>query len=73
MAPYCDDQSADGLGLADPLDGEPCEKEWDQCVGRDIVEGFTPRGCVCLNKNGGLEWECGSTEKWFYPDQSTIP
>lgn len=73
MAPYCDPLTVDGKGLADPLDQEPCGKEWDQCVGRDIVEGFTPRGCVCLFKNGRLEWECGSTEKWFYPDQSTIP
>jgi hypothetical protein len=76
-APYCDYLTPDGLGIASTLDEIPCDKEWDQCVGRDIVEGFTPRGCACLFKNSGaglrLEWECGSTEKWFYPDQSTIP
>jgi hypothetical protein len=63
------------IGVAEFLDNLPCEKEWMQCVGRDIVEGFTPRGAVCLNKRGDgrLVWEAASTEKWFYPDQSTIP
>jgi hypothetical protein len=81
-APYCDNLTDDGLGIAETLHTDPCEKEWDQCVGRDIVDGFTPRGCVCLFKRSEsddmrgvmrLEWDCGSTEKWFYPDQSTIP
>jgi hypothetical protein len=76
-APYCDDLTPDGKGETGILDEEPCPREWDQCVGRDLVDGFTPRGCACLMKNSGnglrLEWDCGSTEKWFYPDQSTIP
>jgi hypothetical protein len=53
-------------------------KEFDQCVARDPVDGFTPRGCVCLDTESPLgapsnpanfEWVCASTEKWFYPEQ----
>lgn len=74
-APYCDPLTPDGSGLAEYLDDLPCEKEWQQCIGRDPVDGFTPRGAVCLNRrnDGRLTWKAGSTEKWFYPDQSTIP
>ncbi len=77
-APYCDKYSADGKGLADPLDEVPCTEEWAQCIGRDVVDGYTPRGCVCLDDRSplgaptnpaNLRWTCGSTEKWFYPEQ----
>ena len=81
-APYCDRYTSDGLGLASPLDGVPCTTEWAQCVGRDVVDGYTPRGCVCLDRRtpegqpsvpANFQWRCGSTEKWFYPEQSTKP
>ncbi|HEX6271552.1 MAG TPA: hypothetical protein VFZ53_00860 [Polyangiaceae bacterium] len=76
-APYCDKYTEDGSGKTMLVDKRPCDAEWDQCVARDIVDGFTPRGCVCTRDpeplpNGRLVWECGSTEKWFYPDQSVI-
>ena len=69
-APYCDSLTTDGSGDTRVLDERPCQAEWDQCVGRDLVEGFTPKGCVCVLDEGKLRWECGSTEKWFYPEQS---
>lgn len=71
FAPYCDSLTPDGSGLATSLEDLPCEREFDQCVGRDPVEGYTPRGCVCLDRrnNGALIWVCGSTEKWFAPEQ----
>jgi hypothetical protein len=69
-APYCDSLTADGSGMTGLLEDLPCTNEWQECVGRDIVTGYTPRGCVCLNKRGnGPIWVCGSTEKWFYPEQ----
>jgi hypothetical protein len=75
FAPYCDEFTPNGMGLAGDLgvgNGLPCDKEWQQCVGRDIVTGFTPRGAVCLDSNGdgALQWVDGSTEKWFAPEQS---
>jgi hypothetical protein len=94
-APYCDKYTEDGKGLTasfvDPItdDPVPCVRdgvadavEWDQCVARDPVDGFTPRGCVCMDERtpfgqpsnpANLVWICASTEKWFYPEQSTIP
>jgi hypothetical protein len=73
-APYCDKYTIDGKGISDPLDGDPCPEEWAQCIGRDPVDGYTPRGCACFETTDGtLEWDCRSTEKWFYPEQSTIP
>ena len=70
-APYCDSLTDDGSGLTGLLEDETCEHEWDQCIGRDPVDGYTPRGCVCLDKrNTGVPiWVCGSTEKWFYVEQ----
>ena len=75
FAPYCDSLTADGLGISASLDDMPCEREWDQCIGRDIVDGYTPRGAVCLDTrgNGQLTWVAGSTEKWFAPEQSVRP
>lgn len=72
-APYCDDWTSDGSGRFQYIMPSECTKEFRQCVTRDIVDGFTPRGCVCIDKDGRgqLEWVCASTEKWFYPDQST--
>jgi hypothetical protein len=71
-APYCDKYSTDGSGRTQLVDKRPCKAEWDQCVARDPVDGYTPRGCVCTEElDGMLVWECGSTEKWFYPEQST--
>jgi hypothetical protein len=72
-APYCDSLTADGSGLTGIIEDQACPNEWQECVGRDIVTGYTPRGCVCLDKRGTGQfiWVCGSTEKWFYPDQST--
>jgi len=71
-APYCDSLTSDGSGRTMFLDKRPCQAEWDQCVARDPVSGYTPKGCVCtVEPDGKLVWECGSTEKWFYPDQST--
>jgi hypothetical protein len=80
-APYCDSFSWDGSGLTSRVEEDeqgnddiPCDTEWQQCVGRDSVDGFTARGCVCLNKRGSaLIWVCGSTEKWFAPEQSVRP
>jgi hypothetical protein len=76
-APYCDDWTINGSGRTMYINPRECTAPWRQCIARDPVKGFTPRGCVCLDKDPGdgldLEWECGSTEKWFYPEQSTIP
>lgn len=70
-APYCDPLTSDGSGRTSFINDTPCDAEWDQCVARDEVDGFTPRGCVCVRMpNDTLRWECGSTEKWFYPEQS---
>jgi hypothetical protein len=76
FAPYCDKYTAeiDGSGEAEVLDERPCEKEWDQCIGRDSVDGYTPRGAVCMyDDEGDLIWFAGSTEKWFAPEQSVRP
>jgi len=81
-APYCDDYTYNGSGEAASIDDTKCTREWLQCVTRDVVDGYTPRGCVCIDRDtplgmptnpANLEWVCGSTEKWFYPDQSTRP
>lgn len=77
FAPYCDEFTADGRGIAADLgagSGLPCDKEWQQCIGRDVVDGYTPRGAVCLyNEDERLVWFTGSTEKWFAPEQSVKP
>ena len=62
-APYC---AGDGMTVA--LDDMPCEVEWDQCIGKDVVSGSTPKGCVCMKdpaNSDALTWFCGSTNKWF--------
>jgi len=71
-APYCDDWTSDGSGRSQLIVRSFCDQEFKQCIARDPVDGFTPRGCVCLHKRNTteLEWVCASTEKWFYPEQS---
>jgi hypothetical protein len=56
-------------GSADALDDLPCETEWAQCIGNDVVTGNTPRGCACLRNivSNDLQWYCGSTNRWFQP------
>jgi hypothetical protein len=70
-APYCDDWTTDGSGKASSIKAAECDREFKQCITRDPVDGFTPRGCVCIDKEGRgqLQWVCASTEKWFYPKQ----
>ena len=77
-APYCDKISSDGSGRSQFVQNRPCDKEFAQCVARDPVDGYTPRGCVCLDRDSpegapsnpaNFEWVCASTEKWFYPEQ----
>ena len=70
-APYCDDWTTDGSGKASSIKAAECKREFKQCITRDPVDGFTPRGCVCIDRDGQgqLEWVCASTEKWFYPKQ----
>lgn len=81
-APYCDDWTIDGSGRTMSINPRECTKEFKQCIARDPVDGYTPRGCVCLDRESRpgmpsdptrLEWVCASTEKWFYPEQSVIP
>jgi hypothetical protein len=67
-APPCD--TPDGRAL--PLKNTPCDVEWEQCIGNDPVESTNPRGCACLANplnEGRLMWFCGSTNRWFSPEQ----
>lgn len=54
-------------GLSANLKGNPCDAEFDICIGQDDVSGSTPQGCACLvdNISSELKWFCGSTNKWF--------
>ena len=72
-AKYCDDAdfpSASETGLMEEMKGLPCDTHWEQCIARDIPPGSTPRGCVCMLNpiTQELEWYCGSTNKWFFPE-----
>jgi hypothetical protein len=62
-APYC--ATADGTTTT--LKNMPCTKEWDECIGKDVVTGTTPQGCACMRDPAStmLQWSCGSTNKWF--------
>jgi hypothetical protein len=60
-APFCP-----GDGLTAALKGMPCDKLWDECIGKDPNTG-TPAGCACMMdpKTMTQIWACGSTNKWF--------
>jgi hypothetical protein len=62
-APYC--ATADGTTTS--LKNTACTTQWQECIGKDLVSGSTPAGCVCLMNatSGTLQWACGSTNKWF--------
>jgi hypothetical protein len=62
-APYCDTPD----GTTPTLKNTECTVEWQECVGKDLVSGTTPQGCVCMQNpsTGTLQWYCGSTNKWF--------
>jgi hypothetical protein len=62
-APYC--TTADGTTTT--LKNTACTTEWQECIGKDLVSGSTPQGCVCLLNatTNALQWYCGSTNKWF--------
>jgi hypothetical protein len=62
-APYC--STADGTTTT--LKNTACTMEWQECIGKDLVSGSTPQGCVCLLNatTNALQWYCGSTNKWF--------
>jgi hypothetical protein len=61
-AGYC--MTADGTTTL--LNKQPCDKEWDECVGKDPVTGVTPQGCACMkDTTGALTWVCGSTNQWY--------
>jgi hypothetical protein len=64
-AGFC--ETTDGSGLIDMLDDQPCTTEWEQCIGKDNVNGGTPRGCACMRNasTSALQWYCGSTNNWF--------
>jgi hypothetical protein len=78
-APYCDDLTPDGSGKKSFLDKMPCQVQWQECIARDPVDGFTPQGCACMDRGDKkpgtnppeplFKWDCRSTEKWFYPEQ----
>jgi hypothetical protein len=65
MAAYC--QTSDGMGLTTSLKNTACTTQWAECIGKDLVSGTTPQGCVCLLNatSNTLQWACGSTNKWF--------
>jgi hypothetical protein len=74
FAKYCDDPDfplAWDTGLMQAVKGNPCPTEWEQCIARDVPPGSTPRACACLANpsNGALQWYCGSTNKWFFPEE----
>jgi len=61
-AGYC--MTADGTTTL--LNKQPCDKEWDQCIGKDVVSGVTPMGCACMKDTTmALTWICGSTNQWY--------
>ena len=62
-APTCDTPDGTTLTLKNTL----CTTEWQECVGKDVVSGSTPQGCVCMSTpvTNVLQWYCGSTNKWF--------
>lgn len=62
-APLCDTSD----GTTTHIKDTPCDTEWEECIGTDAVTGSTPRGCVCLKNanDDGMEWKCGSTNRWF--------
>ena len=68
-SPYAEVACPSSDGTAAELDDTPCDTEWDQCIGTDLVTGTTPRGCACLvsRDTGALQWFCGSTNRWFNP------
>jgi hypothetical protein len=66
-APYCDTPDGTTLTLKNTL----CTTEWQECIGKDVVTGTTPQGCVCMSTpvTNVLQWYCGSTNKWFVLSQ----
>jgi hypothetical protein len=59
-----------GDGTSASLTGLPCASQWQECIGSELPNGTTYRGCVCLpslTAGAGLAWACGSTNKWFNP------
>jgi len=62
-APYC----ATSDGTTTSLKNTACTTQWQECIGKDLVTGSTPAGCVCLLNatSNTLQWACGSTNKWF--------
>jgi hypothetical protein len=68
-APYCDSLTSDGMGMTASLKNMACTTLWQECIGRDVVSGTTPQGCVCLLNatTNANQWYCGSTNKWFAP------
>jgi hypothetical protein len=67
-APLCDTPN----GASAPLKGNPCTREWQQCIGTEPVPSTSPQACVCLKADaqGSLAWSCGSTNSWFELDIS---
>lgn len=62
-APECESL---GTGMQAVLKNKPCFKEWELCIARDYnPDGTSPRGCGCFEKDGSLEWYCGSTNRWW--------
>ena len=54
-------------GTVAMMKGTACTTEWEQCITSDAPSGTTYQGCACMMGNSGLQWYCGSTNKWFNP------
>jgi len=54
-------------GTTTLLNKQPCDKEWDQCIGKDVVSRRDANGIVLAMKirPWRSHWICGSTKQWY--------